>query len=208
MFQNDEAWLGYPALQRSGTTAHLRYAFSTLQFRCELPDSEFAIRLRPIVQSCVRANRAEEPRVGQGSMDMFTSNPAKNGAPAASSRRPAWRKAELPALLPSTTAEDALADIVLGCVDHLRGNEACVLQRSHEEGIHQMRVATRRLRSCLALYDHFIPRNSRAMSGELKWLIGELGPGARLGRFRLRQIRAGGPTARRRGPADQPERAR
>jgi CHAD domain-containing protein len=88
-----------------------------------------------------------------------------------------WRKAKLPALDSSTTAEAALTEIILGCVEHLRGNEACVLAREHEEGIHQMRVATRRLRSCLALYDQFIPVEQRHyISGELKWLIGELGP--------------------------------
>jgi CHAD domain-containing protein len=88
-----------------------------------------------------------------------------------------WRKARLPALAPSTTAEEALADIVIACVEHLRGNEGCVLAREHEEGIHQMRVATRRLRSCLALYDKFIPAEQLDyINGELKWLIGELGP--------------------------------
>ena len=88
-----------------------------------------------------------------------------------------WRKARLPALAPSTTAEEALAKIVIACVGHLRGNEGCVLGREHEEGIHQMRVATRRLRSCLALYDKFIPAEQLDyIGGELKWLIGELGP--------------------------------
>jgi triphosphatase len=88
-----------------------------------------------------------------------------------------WRKARLPDLLRSTTAEEALADIVLGCVEHLRGNEACVLARAHEEGVHQMRVAVRRLRSCLALYRRFIPAEQHDhLVGELKWLIGELGP--------------------------------
>jgi triphosphatase len=88
-----------------------------------------------------------------------------------------WRKARLPALAPSTTAEEALAKIVIACVGHLRGNEDCVLGREHEEGIHQMRVATRRLRSCLALYDKFVPGEQLDhIGGELKWLIGELGP--------------------------------
>ena len=88
-----------------------------------------------------------------------------------------WQKAELPELTPSTTAEVALTEIILGCVEHLRGNEACVLSREHEEGIHQMRVATRRLRSCLALYGKFIPSEQLDhITGELKWLIGELGP--------------------------------
>lgn len=88
-----------------------------------------------------------------------------------------WRKADLPELTPSTTAEAALTVIIVGCVEHMRGNEACVLNRGHEEGIHQMRVAARRLRSCLALYSRFIPGEQLSyITAELKWLIGELGP--------------------------------
>ena len=88
-----------------------------------------------------------------------------------------WKKARLPSLTPSITAEQALTDIVLSCADHLRGNERCVLERSHEEGVHQMRVAVRRLRSCVTLYERFIPEEQHIyLSGELKWLIGELGP--------------------------------
>lgn len=88
-----------------------------------------------------------------------------------------WRKAKLPTLAPASTAEEALVEIVLGGVEHLRGNERCVLERSHEEGIHQMRVAVRRLRSALALFERFIPDEQRIyLTGELKWLIGELGP--------------------------------
>ena len=41
------------------------------------------------------------------------------------------------------TAEEALTGIVVSGVQHLRANEACVLARAHEEGIHQMRVALR-----------------------------------------------------------------
>ena len=88
-----------------------------------------------------------------------------------------WRKARLPHFTPSATAEQALAEIVLGCVEHLRGNEACLIARAHEEGVHQMRVAVRRLRSCLALYERFLPVEQWThLNGELKWLIGELGP--------------------------------
>jgi CHAD domain-containing protein len=109
---------------------------------------------------------------------MLTNNKASEDAGAPENQPKAgWRKAELPELTPSTTAEVALTEIILGCVDHMRGNEACVLNRDHEEGIHQMRVATRRLRSCLALYGKFIPGEQLDyITGELKWLIGELGP--------------------------------
>jgi CHAD domain-containing protein len=90
---------------------------------------------------------------------------------------PTFQKAEPPNIAPQATAEDALAAIVLSGVEHLRANENCVLARAHDEGIHQMRVAVRRLRSCLALYDEMLPPQQAAyLSGELRWLIGELGP--------------------------------
>jgi CHAD domain-containing protein len=91
--------------------------------------------------------------------------------------KPSWRKGRLPELAATTTAEAALSQIVIGCTEHIRGNEACVLGRAHEEGVHQMRVAVRRLRSCLSLYQDYIPSEQRDyLNGELKWLIGELGP--------------------------------
>jgi len=93
------------------------------------------------------------------------------------SKVPSWKKARLPVFTSETTAAEALADIVLSGINHLRGNEACVLARSHEEGVHQMRVATRRLRSCLTVYKDLLPAEERRhLVSELKWLIGELGP--------------------------------
>ncbi len=99
--------------------------------------------------------------------------------PELESPQPRWRKAKTPKLTPSATAEEALTGIVVSGVQHLRANEACVLARAHEEGIHQMRVAARRLRSALTLYrDHLPEEQFRYLNGELKWLIRELG-GAR-----------------------------
>jgi CHAD domain-containing protein len=93
------------------------------------------------------------------------------------SKASSWKKARLPVFTSETTAAEALADIVLSGIIHLRGNEACVLAGAHEEGVHQMRVATRRLRSCLIIYEDLLPAEERRhLVKELKWLIGELGP--------------------------------
>lgn len=90
--------------------------------------------------------------------------------------QPRWRKAKTPPLAASATAEEALTGIVVSGVRHLRANEGCVLARAHEEGIHQMRVAGRRLRSALILYRDHLPEDQfRYLNGELKWLIRELG---------------------------------
>jgi CHAD domain-containing protein len=92
-------------------------------------------------------------------------------------KKKSWHKAKVPALKAHTSDDEALGRIVLSGLEHLRANEACVLARTHEEGVHQMRVAVRRLRSVLALFRELIPvEQSTYLNGELKWLIGELGP--------------------------------
>jgi len=70
---------------------------------------------------------------------------------------PDWCKAEPLLLDRGVTAENALARMVMNCIDHMRRNEACVLARADDEGVHQMRVATRRLRSSLAIYKRLLP---------------------------------------------------
>jgi CHAD domain-containing protein len=88
-----------------------------------------------------------------------------------------WHKANRLILGRSSTAEDALAEAVRNFLDHCRGNESCVVARAHDEGVHQMRVAVRRLRSRLALFAGMLPEQQRSYAdGELKWLLGELGP--------------------------------
>ncbi len=107
---------------------------------------------------------------------MFTEDKRFN-MDAVNNQTATWTKGKSPVLVPATAAEEALSEIVLGCADHLRANEACVLARAHEEGVHQVRVATRRLRSCLSLFRDLIPNAQRKyLNRELRWLIGEFGP--------------------------------
>lgn len=88
-----------------------------------------------------------------------------------------WHKAEQMVIEPETSAGNALVEALRNCVDHLTANEACILTRAHIEGAHQMRVAVRRLRSRLSIYEGLLPRETRApLETRLKWLIGRLGP--------------------------------
>jgi triphosphatase len=90
---------------------------------------------------------------------------------------PPWRKGERLALRADGSAEDAIVAAVRNGVAHMTGNEACVLARSHEEGVHQIRVAVRRLRSRISLYNGLLPGpQTRLVTDELKWLIGAMGP--------------------------------
>ncbi|HKR19643.1 MAG TPA: CHAD domain-containing protein [Stellaceae bacterium] len=75
----------------------------------------------------------------------------------------------------SMAAEDALAVILRRCLAHLLANEPAA-RASKEEGVHQMRVALRRLRVALALFRSMLPEMERNwVRGEVKWLASALG---------------------------------
>jgi len=88
------------------------------------------------------------------------------------------RKAERIDYAPEATVEQVLETIVREGLDHVVANEAAVLEGRTSEGVHQMRVALRRLRSALSLFKGIVPEEQRAALGrEMKWLTDELGAG-------------------------------
>ena len=88
-----------------------------------------------------------------------------------------WTRAPTLSLSSADTGEDAFIRVILNALGHLRANENCVLTRAHAEGVHQMRVAVRRMRSALSIYRKLLPTAQfNLFSGELRWLLNELGP--------------------------------
>ena len=80
------------------------------------------------------------------------------------------------ALDAAMTVEAALQNIGRACISHLLRNEPAVLA-SQPDGIHQMRVAARRLRAALSALKPMIPAAQYQWAlDELKWLAGTLGP--------------------------------
>jgi CHAD domain-containing protein len=80
-------------------------------------------------------------------------------------------------LAPSTAPDVALRHIVADCRADLRKYRAIVLQGRRPVGIHQTRVALRRLRAAFGLFRHAVDGPViRALSAEAKWLAGECGP--------------------------------
>jgi triphosphatase len=74
-------------------------------------------------------------------------------------------------LSPQSRAEEAFITLLWHCLGALQANEAAVHQGQDDEGVHQMRVALRHLRSCLSLYQRLIPSSSHALiRTELRWL--------------------------------------
>ncbi|HEY9079877.1 CYTH and CHAD domain-containing protein [Magnetovibrio sp.] len=88
-----------------------------------------------------------------------------------------WVKARNPKLSKSASAEDVLRASVLEGLKHLIANEDCVLTRCHVEGVHQMRVALRRMRSVITTYKKLLPKGSyESLSQGLKDAGSALGP--------------------------------
>jgi triphosphatase len=87
---------------------------------------------------------------------------------------------ELNASLPG---EAVLCQTGRACLDHLLRNEDAALA-GDAEGIHQMRVAVRRLRAILSTFAALLPRDQRRWaSSELRWLADTLGEARNLDVF-------------------------
>lgn len=85
-------------------------------------------------------------------------------------------KASPVALTADATSEEAFVAIIEACLRHAEANQPAVLD-GQIEGVHQMRVAFRRLRSGLKLFRSLIPREASAELVEgIRWLNGFLGP--------------------------------
>lgn len=101
---------------------------------------------------------------------------AERGYALAGDVQPAPVKATPLALSPGATAGEALAESVRACTRHLVANEAASLGPDPVEGIHQMRVALRRLRTSLSLFRPLIEGSELALlADDAKWLFGILG---------------------------------
>jgi len=90
--------------------------------------------------------------------------------------RPRGEKANPPKLKSDTSVEESLERIMANCVSHWLANHAAVLDGGDIEGVHQMRVALRRMRSALTIFKDVLPADDLAwLQREAKSLIGALG---------------------------------
>ena len=69
-----------------------------------------------------------------------------------------WVGGARPPLSKRATGEDVLRLSMSEGLSHLLANEDCVLSRSHIEGVHQMRIALRRMRSVITTYKKHLPK--------------------------------------------------
>lgn len=85
-------------------------------------------------------------------------------------------KAQPVTLAAHATSEDAFVITIGACLRHAEANRPAVLA-GQSEGVHQMRVGFRRLRSGLKIFRPLIPREASAtLVEDIRWLNGYLGP--------------------------------
>lgn len=90
-------------------------------------------------------------------------------------------KAEPVGLTRGTTTADAFAAITRACIRHFRLNEAAVTEKRAAEGLHQARVAIRRLRSALSIFKALLgDPESEAIKSRLRAFAALLGEGRNL----------------------------
>ncbi len=101
---------------------------------------------------------------------------AERGHALATGQAPLPMYAEAVTVPRDATVEEAYALILRHCLAHLLGNEAAAFEGASSEGLHQMRVALRRLRSAFIVFGGLI-RNAEVddMAHEARWLTRTIG---------------------------------
>ena len=131
--------------------------------------------------SCSRARRRRSALALEldalAPLRLETRSKSARGYALAAGMPPAWHKAEPPALEADATVDRAIQAILRSCLQHWCANEAAALDGSDPEGVHQMRVALRRLRSAFSVFGRLIDPAQRAwLSDEAKTIVNGLGP--------------------------------
>ena len=90
---------------------------------------------------------------------------------------PPWTRSVAVSLAEDASLDSAIATVIRACRDHWQANAAAAIDGRDPEGVHQVRVALRRMRSALSLFKDQVPAAQRnALIQEAKWLLSELGP--------------------------------
>lgn len=109
-------------------------------------------------------------------LHISTVTKADRGFGVADDRPPPWARAEAPDLRPDMTTGAALAAFVASAAAHILGNVAAAADGRDPEGVHQLRVGLRRLRSAVALFGPDLGERGRQWNRDAKRALRALGP--------------------------------
>jgi triphosphatase len=87
-----------------------------------------------------------------------------------------WSRAAKLNLTPAMTAREAFRHIILNAFSHLTANDDCARRNLDIEGVHQCRIALRRLRSAFKIYRPLLRRKRiEPIEDSMRWLGNILG---------------------------------
>ncbi len=102
---------------------------------------------------------------------------AKRGYSLFTGETPAPVRAAAVILNGKAISREVFSQIAWNCIEQMRDNEQPVLQSNDPEGVHQLRIAIRRLRSLFGVYHPFLaPGTQETIVQELAWAQKALGP--------------------------------
>src|SRR5262249_2093424 len=112
----------------------------------------------------------------QAPVQLALTSKAERGYSLVAGKAPGPIKAAHVVLAPRISCQAAFRIIARSCLRQLIANQPATL-RGDAEGLHQMRVALRRLRAVISLFGDMLgDRQTDAMKHKFKWITGELGP--------------------------------
>lgn len=139
------------------------------EIELELTSPEQPDRLAALYRLALELQRAAPVAIGAESK-------ADRGYRLVARQAPSAVKSSGLVLRADITVRDGIRTILRRCIAHVLANQPAAATEGVIDGVHQMRVGVRRLRSAMRLFDDFIASPERAwIDGELKWLAGELG---------------------------------
>jgi inorganic triphosphatase YgiF len=105
---------------------------------------------------------------------LLNESKAERGYHLLESSHPAARKPEPIELAADMGTHEAFRRLADGVLDHLLANQPAALRGEEQEGIHQMRVGIRRLRSLLVMFERFLEPHARERFDEELKRLGQV----------------------------------
>ncbi|WP_417513919.1 CHAD domain-containing protein [Minwuia sp.] len=101
---------------------------------------------------------------------------AARGMELVTARPPAWHRAARPALVPADTIDGAIAHILSVTVAQAMANMAAAADGRDVSGVHQLRVALRRLRSGFSIFGEHLGEPVEGLNEQARRLLQALSP--------------------------------
>jgi triphosphatase len=151
----------------------------------DIGEIEVGKRSVPISEIGLRLKEGSTEAIYDLALALFEEGPVRIEVCSKSARGYALAKGRPPittggwavALERSATVDEAISAIFGKCFDHWIANEAAAVDGQDPEGVHQVRVALRRMRSAVDMFRKVVPKDhARWLRSEARWLASHFGP--------------------------------